>query len=171
MRAGMFFGILGVVVGVSVAAFALLVYVFNGTNSPGNPYASRLGFGVAAFALALLPGIGASLLRARPDVGSLLLVVGSVGGTLAMSAFNAGAAFWYALAVPLCLLGAFLALRAAMPSPSVTLLRALVLLLLAAGVVAGYSFGGAFDAVVFAVPLVIASALALTGSPARSYTQ
>lgn len=40
MRAGMFFGILGVLVGVSVAAFALLVYVFNGTNSPGNPYAS-----------------------------------------------------------------------------------------------------------------------------------
>jgi hypothetical protein len=173
VRAGIFFGILGVLVSLSVAAFALLVYVVNGTTSPGNPHASRVAFGVAAFALALLPGIGASLLRARPDVGSLLMLAGSVGGTLAMSAFNAGAAFWYAGAVPLCLLGAFLALRAAASSPSlsITLLRALVLLLLVAGVVAGFALGGAFGAVVFAVPLLIAGVLTLTGSPARSYPQ
>jgi hypothetical protein len=134
----MLLGILGVAFGVTAAALGLLNYVLNGIGSPANPYAPRLGFGIATFAFALLIGVGAALLRARPDLGSLLMIADSVGGTLALSAFNAG--------------------------PTVVALRWLTLLLLAAGVAAGYSLGGVLAALVFAVPFLIAAVLVLTGA-------
>lgn len=165
MRAGMLLGILAVIVGVTASTFALLTvvapYAIPGSPSLHTLYTPRLPFGVLAFVLALVIGIGASLLRARPDVGAVLMIVASIGGTLALSAFDASPAFVYAISVPLCLLGAFLAVRQAAPTPTVVALRWLTLLLLAAGVAAGYRFGGFVGAIALAVPFLIAAGLVL----------
>jgi hypothetical protein len=159
MRAGMFFGILGVLVSVSAAAFALLDAVAHGAHG-------RAGFGFAAFVFALLIGVGASLLPARVEIGAALMVASSIAGTLAVNVLSANS--WYAFAVPLCVLGAFLALWAARPTPAIVALRWVTLTLLAMGVIVGYIFGGLFGALAFVIPLLIAAFLVLIGSASTS---
>ncbi len=182
MRGSMMLGILGVVMGLTGASLGLYAYEFTGTFTSDHPYASRLGFGILAFVLALVIGVGASLLRARPDVGAALMIAASIGGALAMSMFMSGKVdpgglggfptvlFTYAVAPSL--LGAALGVQGATPTPTVTLMRWLTLLLLAASVAGGYLVAGLFGAVVFAVPFLIAAGLVLTASnKTSSYPQ
>jgi hypothetical protein len=155
--AGIALGLLGVLFSISASAFALLIY--GATHG-------RAGYGIAAFVLALLIGVGAALLPARPDIGAALMVLSSITGTISISALNSNT--WYAVAIPLSVLGAFLGLWVARPTPSIIALRWVTLALLVAGVVVGYIFGGLFGAVAFFVPLLIAAAIVLIGSTSSS---
>lgn len=152
-------GLLGALVGLSAAGYALVVYLVEGTNGMANPYASRMGFGVAAFLLAALAGVGAFVVLARPLHGSVLLMMGSLLGLVAISLFSINT--WYVLAVPLCMLGAILALASApRPTSSVTV-QWLSLALMVAVAVAAYFVAGILAALAVALLAVVALVLLL----------
>ena len=71
-------------------------------------HAERAAFGWAALALGLAALAGALLIRTRPGLASALLAGGSILGFLAINLFDINT--YYALAVPLCLIAALLAL-------------------------------------------------------------
>lgn len=161
MRAGsVVLGLLGALVALSAAAYAFVIYMVEGTNGVANPYAPRVGFGLAAVALALLAGVGAALVYRRPPLGSLLLMGGSILGSVAIELFTIQT--WYPLAVPLCLLSVVLAARGSARSSAGSLaMGALAAVLLLAAAVAGYFFAGLAVAAVCAVLFVVACWLLL----------
>jgi hypothetical protein len=87
------------------------------------------------------------------------VLAGGFLGTAAISLFSINT--WYALAIPLCSLGAILVLNAA-KGPTAAALRWVVLVLLASAVVAGYFVAGWLGAVIFGAVLMIAVVLMLT---------
>lgn len=152
-------GLLGALVGLSAAGYALVVYLVEGTNGMANPYASRVGFGIAAFLLAALAGVGAFVVLARPLRGSVLLVLGSLLGLVAISLFYINT--WYVLTVPLCVLGAILALASAPRSATSITLQWLSLALIVAVAVAAYFVAGILAALAVALLAVLALVLLL----------
>ena len=157
MRTGMVLGILGGLVGVAACVVAFFVYMVEGLNGMGNPLAPRLGFLVAAFILALVAGFGGALALRRPQPASVLMVGGSLLGTVAISLFYLNT--WYALAVPLCLLGAALALNGAGSGAGAVTLRALVLLLVVAAAIGSYWVASLLGVAVLVTLFVIVGAL------------
>lgn len=157
MRTGMVLGILGGLAGLGASVLAFFVYMVEGLNGTGNPLAPRLGFLVAAFILALVVVFGGILAPRRPEPASVLMVGGSVIGTIAISLFYLNT--WYALAVPLCLLAAALALNGAGSGAGAVSLRALVLILIVAAAIGSYWIAGLLGVVVFAALFVLVGAL------------
>lgn len=152
-------GLIGAFAGILAAGYAFVIYMVEGTNGMANPYAARVGFGVAAFLLAGVAGLGALLVWRRPEVGSLLLMLGSILGFVAINLFNINT--WYILTVPLCLLAALLALDTAAPSPVTTGLRIGSLALLIAMTVAAYFVAGTLVAAAHVVLVLVALALVM----------
>ncbi|MGZ3663866.1 MAG: hypothetical protein ACXVDA_05165 [Ktedonobacterales bacterium] len=156
MRTGVVLGILGALAGVTASAYAFLIYMINGLNGTGNPYASRVGYCIAAFILAIIAGVGAALLPRQPVLGSILLVAGSILGFISINLMYTNT--WYALAIPLCILAAILALGS-LPIAAAAPMQWALLAILAAAVVASYFFGGWLPALIFAALLILAAAV------------
>lgn len=151
MRIAMTLGLLGGLAGTAAAAYAL--YTVGGTA----PYSDRLGFGIAALALALVAAGATMLVRARPAVASLVMAGASLAGLAAISLFDINT--WYVLTVPLCLLAAVVALTARGAAGRVigsSGLRVGLLLVIAAATALGYVFGGLYVAGALGAVLVIA---------------
>jgi hypothetical protein len=151
MRIAMTLGLLGGLAGTAATAYAL--YAVGGTA----PYSDRLGFGIAALALALVAGGGAPLARARPAAGSLVMAGASLAGFVAISLFDINT--WYVVTVPLCLLAAVVALTArdaAGRAAGSGGLRVGLLLVIAAATAVGYVFGGLIVAGALGAVLAIA---------------
>jgi hypothetical protein len=144
-------GVLGGVVGALAAVSAILV---NWPPGVGNPSPSGVGFGLVAFVLAALAGAGGMLTRSRPALASLMLVLGSVLGFIAINLSSINT--WYALALPLCLTAAVFALAAARSSTTVAVLRIIVLAVTGLVAMAGVFFGGYLAGAVLALVLVVA---------------
>lgn len=159
MRAlGVVLGALGGLVALGASYYAFTVYLVEGTNGMGNPYAPRVGFGIAAAVLAVGILVGAILAPRRPETGSIVMLASSILGTVAILLWNINAG-WYAAAAPLAGLAAVLLMRSA-KRRSAAAAWTVVMLLLAA-VVAGYIFGGPLIGLTFLVVLVIAAATLL----------
>lgn len=156
MRTGVVLGILGALAGVTASAYAFIIYMVNGLNGMGNPYASRVGYCIAAFILAIVAGVGAALLPRQPLLGSILLVAGSILGFISLNLMYTNT--WYALAVPLCLLAAIFALGS-LPSATAAPMQWTLLAILAVATIAGYVFGGWLPALIFAALLILAAAV------------
>jgi hypothetical protein len=151
MRIAMTLGLLGGLAGTAAAAYAL--YTVGGMA----PYGDRLGFGIAALALALVAAGATMLVRARPAVASLVMAGASLAGLAAISLFDINT--WYVLTVPLCLLAAVVALTARGAAGRVigsSGLRVGLLLVIAAATALGYVFGGLYVAGALGAVLVIA---------------
>lgn len=159
MRTGAVMGILGGLAGISACIVAFFVYLVEGLNGMGNPLAPRLGFLVAAFILALVAGFGGALAPRRPQPASVLMIGGSIIGTVAISLFYLNT--WYALAVPLCLLGAALALNGAGHGAGAVTLRVLLLILLASAAIGSYWIAGLLGVAVLAALFVVVGVLQL----------
>ncbi len=115
MRRSVAVGLLGALTGVTASAYAFIMYMVNGLDGAGNPYAGSIDHYVAAFILAIIAGVGATLLPRRTLLGSTLLIAGSILGfvaTVGTSMFNS----WYFLAVPLCVLASAVRTRHALLS-------------------------------------------------------
>ncbi|MGZ3582778.1 MAG: hypothetical protein ACXWP6_08595, partial [Ktedonobacterales bacterium] len=153
---GVVLGILGALAGVTASAYAFLIYMINGLNGTGNPYASRVGYCIAAFILAIIAGVGAALLPRQTVLGSILLVAGSILGFVSINLMYTNT--WYALAIPLCILAAILALGS-LPIAAAAPMQWALLAILAAAVVASYFFGGWLPALIFAALLILAAAV------------
>lgn len=160
MRTGLVLGLLGALAGISASVYGFFIYLVGGLNGTGNPYVARVGWLLAAFALAVVAGVGGALATRRPQLASLLMVGGSLLGTAAISLFYINT--WYALAVPLCLLGAALALNGPRVAPGAAIARWLLLALLAGAAVASYWVVGVLGVAVLAGLFVVAAALQLT---------
>ncbi|MGZ3678186.1 MAG: hypothetical protein ACXWQR_06420 [Ktedonobacterales bacterium] len=153
MRTGVVLGILGALAGVTASAYAFLIYMVTGLNGTGNPYASRVGYCIAAFILAIIAGVGAALLPRQPVLGSILLVAGSILGFISINLMYINT--WYALAIPLCILAAILALGSLPAAP----MQWALLAILAVAAVASYFFGGWLSALIFVALLILAAAV------------
>ncbi len=154
-------GLGGALVGMLAAGYGFVLYLVEGTNGVENPLAARVGFDIAAFALAGVAAAGALLASRRPVVGGALMLLGSVFGLAAISAFSINT--WYILAVPLCLLSALLVLDT-VPWPATLSFPALawrivLLALLVAFAVAGYVVVGALAALVLGALALVELAL------------
>lgn len=160
MRTGLVLGLLGALAGISASVLGFFVYLVGGLNGTGNPYAPRVGWLLAAFLLAVAAGVGAALAVRRPQIASLLMVGGSILGAAAISLFYINT--WYALAVPLCLLGAALALNGAGHAPGAAALRVALLALVAVAAVASYWVIGLSGVAVLAALFVVVAALQWT---------
>lgn len=156
MRTGVALGILGALAGITASAYAFVIYMVNGLNGTGNPYASRVGYCIAAFLLAIIAGVGAALLPRQTLLGSILLVAGSILGFLSINLMYTNT--WYALAVPLCLLAAILALGS-LPSATAAPMQWTLLAILAVAVAASYFFSGWLPALIFVALLILAAAV------------
>ena len=100
-RVGVGAGLLGGTIAASSAGAACIA-----TPDPG---ALELGFGCIAVAGGVLMLAGGLLVALRPQAGSALLLGGSIIGILTVDLYSDGTL--YALAVPLCWIGAILALE------------------------------------------------------------
>jgi hypothetical protein len=156
---GVLLGGIGALAGLAAAGYAFVIYMVEGLNGMGNPYADRVGFGIAAFVLALVAAVGAVLLYRRPELGSLLMVAGSILGAVAINLFYINT--WYVASVPLCLLGAILALAAVGKSAGAITMRWLTLAVALASAVAAYFFAGWVAAAILGAILVLGLALVL----------
>lgn len=156
MRTGVVLGILGALVGVTAAGYAFIIYMVNGLNGTGNPYASRVGYCIAAFILAIVAGVGAALLPRQTMLGSILLVAGSILGFISLNLMYVNT--WYALAIPLCLLAAILALGS-LPIAAAAPMQWALLAILVVAIIAGYFFAGWLPALIFVTLLILAAAI------------
>jgi hypothetical protein len=101
-------GLLGGGLGIATALLAIT------ERSTEHPYDARVGFALAALALASLAFAGGALLPSRPRPAIGMLLVGSAAGCVAMAFFTI--ATWYFVALPLCWFAAAIAVaRAAAP--------------------------------------------------------
>jgi hypothetical protein len=103
-------GVLGGIIGLLSAVAALV------TVGGEAVYSSRLWAGWAALLLALMAAAAALLLPARPGMASLIMLISGVAGFACINLFYINT--FYALAVPLWLAGAVVALITARTAPS-----------------------------------------------------
>ncbi|MGZ3638367.1 MAG: hypothetical protein ACXVCX_11095 [Ktedonobacterales bacterium] len=156
MRRRVTVGLLGALIGVTASAYAFVRYVVSGPNGLSNPYTGGADHYVAAFILAIIAGVGAALLPRQTVLGSILLVAGSILGFISINLMYTNT--WYALAIPLCILAAILALGS-LPIAAAAPMQWALLAILAAAVVASYFFGGWLPALIFAALLILAAAV------------